>query len=101
MIKKFDEFINEANIMTSVKNKIINFNRYGNKDIKNDIKGLLKGLVHMNDGVEAITGGVKIKRDDSFYYLYTNGKVITPKGSEFYIDEDDAKILFYDFIKKK
>jgi len=98
-IKKYEEFINEG-VISTVRNKLNNFDNLLNNR-KEEIKGLLRGMLNMNDGVEMISGGVKIIRDDKFYYLYTNGKVILPQGNEFKIDEEDAKKLFYEFIKKK
>lgn len=96
--KKFEEFINEENMISAIKTKIKNFDL---KNRKEEIIGILKALVNMNDGVEMIDGGVKINRGDNIYYLYTNGKVVFPQGSEINIDENKAKELFYEFIKKK
>jgi hypothetical protein len=100
-IKNYDEFVNEANVITSVKNKLKRINKEGVRNKKEEVKGLLRALVNMNDGIEVINGGVKIYINDNIYYLYTNGKVVFPQENEFYIDEEDVKILFYDFIKKK
>ena len=103
-MKKFDEFdkTNEG-IITDIRNRIENFNRFGDQmtDTQKEIIGIFRALVHLNDGVEMVDGGVKILRGDNEYYLFTKGKVLFPSGSKINIDSDIARELYYEFLKNK